>query len=135
MRRSTKRIWILTGLSAFIFASLVLASAAALPLSAFGLGAGTDDVDCQTSAVTTDWLYNYDDTLPGYRVTAVELDGLDAGCLNKNIEATLADSGGASVTSGSNLTPGSGTSVTVIFTPGFDLSLTWVSDLIVTIYE
>ncbi len=109
--------------------------AANLPDSTGALGTLTATADCQSATLTPTWTFAYDPTLPGYRINAVVLDGLQSGCLDKNVLVVLADASGVSQATGTGTTPASGTTALIAISPGFDLSLTWVSQLTLTVYS
>lgn len=112
-----------------------VAWAANIGLTQGTLGTGSVAAGCQSATLTPTWTYTYDPTIPGYRITAVTLSGLDSGCLNKNVKVVLANASGVSQVVGSGTTPGSGTTATITLTTGFDMNATWISQLVVVIYS
>ena len=65
--------------------------AATLSVGANTLSAGNASVaSCETTGTPTGtYTVAYDSTVPGYKVATVTITGLDAGCANKAISATL----------------------------------------------
>jgi hypothetical protein len=112
-----------------------VAWAAGGPPTAGQLGTSVVDADCQTATIDTDWAFGYDAAIPGYGITGVILDGLDAGCLDKGIRVVLADSSGAEKASGVGLTPSAGTSTLVLLSPGFELSDPWIGQISIVIHS
>lgn len=110
------------------------AFAATLALNARGLGTGSVTTDCQSSAVTTSWVVEYDPATPGYQITGVTLDGLTAGCLDRSVTVVVADASGAQVATGTGTTPNSGSSATVDFGTPFVLGSPWLSQATVMVY-
>jgi len=110
------------------------AFAAAVATGGGSLATGSVAASCQSSAITPDWTFAYDAGLPGYEITAVTLNGLQAGCLNRSVEVVLANASGGQVVAGSGTTPGTGTTATIALDTSFDMTSTWLSQLTVVIY-
>ncbi|MDP3971652.1 MAG: hypothetical protein Q8P61_01915, partial [Candidatus Nanopelagicales bacterium] len=73
-----------------------LAGAGAALAANFGadqgqLGSASLSADCQSTTITPTWDIAYNASVPGYQVESVELSGLEATCLNKNVKVVLAD--------------------------------------------
>ena len=110
------------------------AFAATLTLGAGFLATGSRSTSCQTSTLTPTWVLTYDAGTPGYRITAVTLQGLSTGCLDRSVKVVVADAAGTQVATGSGTTPGSGTTATVTLTTPLPLSSPWPSQLSVVVY-
>ena len=97
---------VVAAIAGILAAGAVLA--ATLPLSAGQLGTTVATADCQSASLSPSWAYEYDADLPGYRINAVILDGLQVGCLDKSVQVVLADSSGTAQAYGAGTTPSSG---------------------------
>jgi hypothetical protein len=96
--------------------------AASLGLTSDSLGAATSVVAaCQAGTINATYTLTYAAALPGYKVTTVTLNGLQAGCWSKAYKVTLSGAAGASLAEITGTTPGAGTIVTVAFA-GVDVS-------------
>ncbi|MCU0297405.1 MAG: hypothetical protein MUF33_02655 [Candidatus Nanopelagicales bacterium] len=110
------------------------AFASAMALSGGSLVTGSVAASCQSSTITPTWNFAYDQSIPGYEITAVTLDGLQAGCLDRSVKVVLADVNGVQVVAGSGTTPSSGTAATIALDTSFNLTSTWVRQLTVVVY-
>jgi hypothetical protein len=136
---SRRRAAAISGKALFAGVALFLATAGAafaavLGLSGGSMATGSVAASCQSSAITPVWTFAYDQTLPGYEITAVTLDGLQSGCLNRKVKVVLANATGGQVVAGSGTTPGSGTTATITLDTSFNMTSTWLSQLTVVIY-
>jgi len=112
-----------------------VAIAAGLNTNGGGIGTGSVTADCQTGAITPSWVFTYDSTIPGYRITGVTLTGINSGCLNKNVKVVMATAAGVSSVVGSGTTPGAGSTATITLTTGHNMASTWLGQLVVVVYE
>lgn len=112
-----------------------MAWAASTATTSGALATSTVSADCQSSPISTKWVYAYDQSVPGYTVTAVLLDGLQPTCLSKGARVAVAAPDGTEVAAGAGFTPGAGTSATLPLTPVLDLSDPWVGQLAVVIHS
>ena len=110
----------------------VFAMAATLSVGSAGLGAGTADVASCDDAVDHAYTTAYSSTLPGYRVSAVDVTGIAAACDGNDIKATLLDGSGAAL---DELTGTVGATGTHSFTVGGDIDAGDVEDIAVVISE
>jgi hypothetical protein len=97
---------------------LVLGMAASLNLTSDSLGSATTTVAaCQAGALNATYTSSYSATAPGYTVGTVTITGLASTCYSKPYKVTLSGAAGASLGEATGTTPGSGTSITVTFSP------------------
>jgi hypothetical protein len=96
--RNKKKLIIGLAVGAASFAA-VFAMAASLAVGSNSLGAGNADVaSCDTNGVDHTYQTAYSTTVPGYRVSTVDVTGIDAtACAGFAIKATLLSSTGASL--------------------------------------
>ena len=134
-RRALKRTAPVLAVAGFVSVLGGFAWAAQTPNTSAGIASGSVLAECQTTPISTDWEYAYDPSIPGYRISSVELDGLQPGCLSKGLRVAVADSTGAELSAGTGLTPGSGTTVSVQLSPGVDLSAASPDQLGVVIHS
>jgi hypothetical protein len=73
-------------------------------LSANNLAVGS----CESGTATATYNVAYDATLGGYKVSGVNVTGLDAACANKTVSVTLSDGTGASLGELTGVVPGGG---------------------------
>ena len=92
--------------------------AATLSVGANTLSAGNASVaSCETTGTPTGtYTVAYDSTVPGYKVATVTVTGLDAGCANKAISATLTGASSANLGTITGTVPAGGGSL--LLTPG-----------------
>ena len=110
----------------------VFAMAASLGVGSSGLGSGTAAVSSCDDAVDHDYTTAYSTTLPGYRVSAVNITGVAAACEGLDIKATLLDGSGASLV---ELTGTVASGTTHTFTVGGAIDASRVEDIAVVISE
>lgn len=124
-----KTLAIVSAVAAF---AAVSASAATLGgITGTSLGADLTVVaSCDTDGVAAGFTTAYSATPKEYTVSAVNLTGIAAGCAGKVLNVTLADTGGASLGSGT-VTSIVGTTATVSFVPA--ISAKAVSNIAVVI--
>jgi hypothetical protein len=95
--RNKKKLIIGLAVGAASFAA-VFAMAASLTVGSNSLGAGNADVaSCDTDGVQHTYTTAFSNTVPGYRVSAVDVTGIAAACNTYSIKATLLNSAGASL--------------------------------------
>jgi hypothetical protein len=92
--------------------------AATLNVGANTLSAGNASVaSCETVGTPTGtYTVAYDSAVPGYKVATVTVTGLDVGCANKAISATLTGTAGANLATIAGTVPAGGG--TLLLTPG-----------------
>lgn len=85
-----------------ILFSTVFAFAASLTVGTNSLSAGNAAVgSCDADGVTTAYTTAYDSAVPGYKVTAVTVSGIDAtGCAGRSLKVDLVNTSNASIGSG-----------------------------------
>jgi hypothetical protein len=129
LRRLLKRRWLVAMLVGGVLFSSVYAFAATLGVSSNTLSAGNQAVTTCTASVNASYTIAYDSTLPGYRVSGVNLNNLLAACVGKTITVDLTGAANASlvqvtylVTGADAPTPGNKT-ITVPASPSIAASL------------
>jgi hypothetical protein len=106
--------------------------AATLNLSTNELSANSLAVSsCETGTANAAYNVAYDSTLGGYKVSSVNVTGLDAACANKAVAVTLSGSGGTSLGSASGSAPVGGGSL--LLTPAGTISAASVTGVAVSI--
>lgn len=111
----------------------VFAMAASLTVGSNSLGAGNADVaSCDTNGVDHTYDTAYAAALPGYRVSSVDVTGIDAtACSGFDIKATLLSSAGVSL----GEVTGTVDAATESFTVGGTVPAANVEDIAVVISE
>jgi hypothetical protein len=92
-----KRRWVLALVLGGVLFSSVYAFAATLGVTSNTLSAGNQSVTTCTSSVNASYTIAYDSTLPGYRVSGVNLNNLLAACVGKTITVDLTGAANASL--------------------------------------
>ena len=110
----------------------VFAMAASLGVGSNSLGAGTADVaSCDTDGVDHTYTTAYATAIPGYRVSGIQVTGIDTACNGSSIKATLLDTADASL----GEVTGSISATTHTFTVNGSVSAANVEDIAVVISE
>ncbi|MGI9578345.1 MAG: hypothetical protein ACR2OH_09115 [Microthrixaceae bacterium] len=133
--RRLRRRSVVVAIVAFATVFGSMAWAASTSSTSAALATGSVGADCQSAPISSEWIYSYDPSVPGYTINAVLLDGLQPPCLSKGIRVAVATPAGAEVANGAGFTPGAGTSALVPLSPAVDLSSPWVGQLAVVIHS
>jgi hypothetical protein len=99
-----------------------------LGLTTDSLGAASSVIAaCQSGSMNVVYTPVYSAPLPGYNVSTVTINGLQAGCYGKSYRVTLSGAAGASLGEATGTAPSSGTSVGPISITVSATSVTGVS--------
>jgi hypothetical protein len=96
LRGALRKKWLLAIVASAMVFSSAYAFAATLNVTSSSLGAGNAAVTSCAATITAAYTVAYDSTLPGYRVSGVNLNNLTA-CSGKAITADLTGAGNASL--------------------------------------
>jgi len=94
--------------------SAALAFAASLTVDGGSLGAGNAAVSsCDQDGVDVAYTSEYDSSMPGFKVTEVEVSGIDVACDGNELKVEVVDSSDGSLASGTVTIAGTSETVTL----------------------